>query len=350
MSKLRIGFVGVGFMGQMAHLRNYAALPECEVAAVSELRPHLGQEVARRYGVPKVFKNHLEMLDQCELDGIVASQPYSHHVSLLPDILKRKIPLFTEKPLAISVESGAKLAALTEELQTLYMVGYHKRSDMAMEYAVRIIREWKESGQYGAMRLVRATMPPGDWVAGGNQGYCDSGEIYPILEMESKPENMDQASFNEYNSFVNYYIHQVNALRFLLQEPYKVTYASSSGALLAGESHSGVTVTLEMAPYEIRYGWDESYLVGFEHGYVLVELPAPLASQLPGRVTIMRDSTQELAPITETPVLPRRHAMLNQAANFLAAIRGDRPAPCTVCEALEDLKVAMEYIRLKRGS
>ena len=43
--KPRIGFVGVGNMGQAAHLRNYATLPDCEVAALAELRPKLGQAV-----------------------------------------------------------------------------------------------------------------------------------------------------------------------------------------------------------------------------------------------------------------------------------------------------------------
>jgi len=31
MDKVRIGFVGVGTMGQCAHLKNYAVLPDCEV-------------------------------------------------------------------------------------------------------------------------------------------------------------------------------------------------------------------------------------------------------------------------------------------------------------------------------
>lgn len=34
MKPVRIGLVGVGFMGQAAHLRNYATLEDCEVAAV----------------------------------------------------------------------------------------------------------------------------------------------------------------------------------------------------------------------------------------------------------------------------------------------------------------------------
>jgi hypothetical protein len=43
------------------------------------------------------------------------------------------------------------------------------------------------------------------------------------------------------------------------------------------------------------------------------------------------------------------HAMRQQAANFVAAIRGERKPPCEAAEALEDLKIAREYIRLKEG-
>lgn len=36
---------------------------------------------------------------------------------------------------------------------------------------------------------------------------------------------MDEATFRAYTDFVNYYIHQVNLLRFFLGENYRVTYA-----------------------------------------------------------------------------------------------------------------------------
>jgi hypothetical protein len=42
--------------------------------------------------------------------------------------------------------------------------------------------------------------------------------------------------------------------------------------------------------------------------------------------------------------------MKQQAANFVAAIRGDRKPPCEAAEALEDLKIAREYIRLWKGA
>ena len=51
--QVRIGFVGVGGMGQCAHLKNYAALGDCHVVALAEIRQDLGRAVAARYGIPQ---------------------------------------------------------------------------------------------------------------------------------------------------------------------------------------------------------------------------------------------------------------------------------------------------------
>ncbi|MGI6705106.1 MAG: hypothetical protein ACOX6S_02185 [Clostridia bacterium] len=71
------------------------------------------------------------------------------------------------------------------------MVGYHKRSDPAMEYAHRLIQDWKSSGEYGKMKLVRITMPPGDWV-GGAPKCITSNEAYPSITTEAMPDYFDE--------------------------------------------------------------------------------------------------------------------------------------------------------------
>ncbi len=130
-SRVRIGFVGVGSMGQCAHLKNYAALPDCEVVAIAEVREALGQQVAARYGVPRVYPSHAEMLAAETLDGIVATQPFDRHGVLIPELLAAKTPVFTEKPLAASVPVGERLVSAVAESGTWWMLGYHKRSDPA---------------------------------------------------------------------------------------------------------------------------------------------------------------------------------------------------------------------------
>ena len=136
--KVKIGFVGVGSMGQCAHLKNYAVLDSCEVVALAEVREGLGKKVAAKYAIPKVYPSHAEMIAAEELDGIVSAQPFSRHGIMVPEILKAGVPIFTEKPLAASLEVGEKVLQAAKESGTWHMVGYHKRSDPATMYAKRV--------------------------------------------------------------------------------------------------------------------------------------------------------------------------------------------------------------------
>jgi predicted dehydrogenase len=347
-AKVRIGFVGTGRMGQCAHLRNYALLDECRVVALAEIKKDLGAEVARRYGVPKVYTCHREMLDKEALDGIVCCQPYERHGVLLPEIARRGLPLFTEKPLASSIATGERILRALREHNCRHMLGYHKRSDPAVEYAQREIRGLKESGELGELRYVRMLVAEGGWIAGGYDTFIESNEAVPDLERDPAPADMDEETLAKYAYFVNVFVHQVNLVRHLLGEPYKVTYADPSGVLLAGQSESGIPCAIEMSPYYTTVNWQESVLVAFGKGYVRIELPAPLAVNRPGRVEVLRDPGGR-APEVTTPHLPWVHAMKNQALNFTRFVRGAAPAPCGPEEALEDLKVAREYIRLLTG-
>ncbi len=49
------------------------------------------------------------------------------------------------------------------------------------------------------------------------------------------------------------------------------------------------------------------------------------------------------------PQLSWVHAMRQQAINFVRAIKGEGAPPCQAAEALKDLKVARDYIRLFCG-
>ncbi|MFH2068481.1 MAG: Gfo/Idh/MocA family oxidoreductase, partial [Candidatus Omnitrophota bacterium] len=271
--KVRIGFVGVGYMGQCAHLKNYATVPECEVAAIAELRPKLREAVARKYGVPRTYAGAEEMLAKENLDGIVASQPFDRHGQVVAPLYKAGIPVFTEKPLAASVEVGETMLAALKTGGSWHMVGYHKRSDPATMYAKDTIEKLKVSGEIGKLKYIRILMPAGDWVANGFADIVQTGEEVPDLPHDVRVPGFDSA----YIEFVNYYIHQVNLMRYLLGEPYRVVFADKAGVLFVAESRSGITGTIEMTPYQTTLDWQESALVCFEKGYVKLELPAPLA-------------------------------------------------------------------------
>lgn len=343
--KLRVAFLGCGYMGQNAHMVNYYELPElCEIVAVADAKRGLADKVARHYDIPQVFERYEDMLAGAQFDAVVAAHSFSNHINIVPMVLESKKPLFTEKPLSISYENAVKLADIADKYDMLHMVGYHKRSDPASEYAKGIVDEWLASGEYGKLRLVRVSMPPGDWVGGAPPVLTDSSP-YPTFEAETAPPYFPGKLGEDYISFVNYYIHQVNYLHFILGENIHVEYAAPNGALLAAKSDSGVCATIEMSAYESGHGWYESALIAFEHSYVAVDLPAPLAKQRAGTVRVYRGKDRDAATFTE-PELPNLHAMKKQAMNFIAAVKKERPAPCTSRQAVEDMRVATEYIKL----
>ena len=350
-NKVRIGFVGVGGMGQCAHLKNYASLPDlCEVVAIAELRADMACGVAARYGIPKVYRTHEELLAKEKVDGIVASQQFTRHGVLVPELLRAGVPVFTEKPLAGAVAVGERIVEAVAKSGTFLMVGYHKRSDPATQYAMEQIQALQQSGEIGAMTYVRILMPAGDWVANGFNDLVRGTDPAPPLQWDPPATDMSAEVFKEYISFVNYYIHQVNLMRHLLGSDYTVKYVDPTSRILVGQATSGIPCSIEMSPYVTSIDWQEEALVAFERGYVKITLPAPLASNRPGSVEVFRDPGQGATPTRLTPQLPWVHAMRQQAMNFIAAIRGERPPTCDAATALKDLQTAREYIRLRCGA
>lgn len=335
MSEIKLAFVGAGMMGQGAHLRNYASLPGCRVVALAEKRPRLGQEVARRYGIERVYSDYPEMLAKEEVDGIVAIQPFERHIHYVPDLLQAGLPLLTEKPLAATLADGETIFQATKSASAPYYLGYHKRSDPATAYAMQTMRAWDATREVGGLRYVRITMPPGDWAV---QAFANN-----IGTDEKLEDGFTPAPWDAYGGFVNYYIHQVNLMRYLLGGDYEVLYADPKGITMTVQSTNAVIGVFEMNPFTTTLDWQESALVAYERGWIRLELPAPMVIDQPGRVTVFSEGA--IGPFTVTPVLKPWHAMRQQAANFLSAIRGEEHPLCGAEDALKDLQVAQQYIQ-----
>lgn len=341
---VRLGFVGAGFMGQRAHLRSYSVIPECRVVALAEGRPELARRVAARYGIERIYPSHRDMLESEQLDGVVASVPFSQHASLLPELYEACRHLFTEKPLAVGPETGRRLVELSRSAGCVHMVGYHKRADPAVAWAVERVQRWRESGEAGALRYVRILIPAGDWVAGGNRGYLSGSEPPAASTVEAPPAAFDSEGARSYVAFVNYYIHQVNLLRLLLGESYEVRHVDPSGVVLVAEGRSGVPGVIEMSPYRTATVWEEEALVAFDHGYLRVGLTPPLAQNQPGWVEAFLDPPGTGRSGRERPVLPHVDAMLAQANHFVRVCRDEVQPLSSIEDAAADLAVAYDAV------
>jgi predicted dehydrogenase len=347
-AKVRIGFVGAGFMGQLAHIRSYALLREqCELVALAEPRQRTAELVAARYGIGRVYRDHRELLESEQLDGIVAAQPFRHHAALLPELYPHVRHLFTEKPLAFSAATGDRLARLAGESGCVHMLGYQRRSDPATVEAKRTVDAWKSSGELGGLRYLRICYTDGDWT-GNAHGLIDVGEQPPPFPAEQPPPEFadDDEAVWALSTGVDELVHPLNLLRHFVGERYRLVFVHVSGRLCAFESESGVPMTIEVSPYRASVGFDEELLVAFERGYVRL-CPAPsLAVNRAGRVEIFTDAGGAL-PQRVAPELPWIDPQQAQAANFLRVCRGEATPPTDAAEAAEDLHLVGDIVRAR---
>ena len=345
--KVRIGFVGAGFMGQLAHIRSYALLKdECELVALAEPRQGTAELVAARYGIGRVYRDHRELLESEELDGIVAAQRYTHHAALLPELYPRVPHLFTEKPLALGAATGDRLARLAGEARCVHMLGYQRRSDPATREAKRTVEAWRTGGEVGALRYLRVCFTDGDWTANAEGALIDTGEQPPPADGEQPPpEFADEDARSALSTAADTLVHPLNLIRHLLGERYRVVFVHASGRLIVLESESGIPATIEVTPYRLTVGFDEEILVAFERGYVRLR-PAPsLASKRAGAVELFRDPGFGSVPERTSPQLPWIDPQLAQAADFLRVCRNEAEPPTGVLEAAEDLHLVEDIVR-----
>jgi len=338
-SPLKIGFVGVGGMGQAAHLRHYATLDDCQVVAIAEPMKEKAQRVAAKYEVPNVYPDAASMLQAESLDGIVAIYPFVVHGQVLPPLLESGLPVMCEKPLANSVAHGQAIleAERSSGSGARFYFGYHKRSDPATRAAVDQINAWKQSGDVGPMQYVRMAMPPGDWVNNAFFDLIHTQEPFEPLQADALPADLTEEQRGRQEWQVNYFVHQYNLIRHLLGEDYEVVYGDTAEKIIVMRSVSGVTAVLETATYNTTYGWHETAMITFERGRIDLQLLAPAEIQNPGRVSVYTNAGMDGQSTQTELILPPMSAMRQQAQFFLDTVRGQQTPLCTAEEALKDL-------------
>ncbi len=286
--KLKLGFIGAGFMGQLAHIANYAHIPGCELLALAELRPELGRRVALHYGIPRVYDSHARMLAEAGLDAVVAVTPRSMVFDTAADCLRAGKHLLTEKPMALSHDEASTLAGIAREGGLIYAVGFMRRYDEGIQKAKALLDALVASKEMGRVLYVRAH-------CFGGYNYCNidgaisTDEAIPgyVPDREVVLDWIPAPRREDYARFVNVFSHNINLLRFLFGDGFAIDHVNLS------RRHAGLVVldrgeflcVLEAGHYE-NHGWSETLDVYFERGHVKIYPPPALLRNVAARVEV----------------------------------------------------------------
>src|SRR4051794_22294719 len=155
MSKVRLGYVGCGFMAQKVHLPNFSSLPDCELLALAEVRQDLGQKVQARFGIPKLYADHRAMLADPDIEAVAVSAAFGVQGDIARDALLAGKDVFMEKPMAISVAQADAILNAARRTGKRLMIGYMKRFDAGNELVKTKLDEFKATGELGPITYVR---------------------------------------------------------------------------------------------------------------------------------------------------------------------------------------------------
>lgn len=128
---MKVAVIGVGTMGRH-HARVYSELPEADLVAISDSDSIRADSTAEKFGI-RAYTDHREMLDKEKPDAVSVVVPTALHEKVGMDALNVGCNVLIEKPIAATIEEGARLIQKAREVNKQLMIGHVVRFDPALQ-------------------------------------------------------------------------------------------------------------------------------------------------------------------------------------------------------------------------
>ena len=180
MEKVRIGILGLGAISGI-YLKNLTELfKEVEIIGVYDLFREKTDQVSREYQIPKAYSSMEDMFQDREVEIILnLTRPQDHYEVIKAALLAGK-HVYTEKPLATTLEEGKELVSLARE-RGLLLAG---APDTFLGAAIQTCRKLIDSGFIGRPIGASASM-----ICRGHESWHPAPAFYyqpgggPMMDM-----------------------------------------------------------------------------------------------------------------------------------------------------------------------
>jgi inositol 2-dehydrogenase len=323
MARLNVGLIGVGRLGRVYARDLSARIASTRLVAVADMNEKLARDVAAEFDVPKSYADPEQLIADPTVDAVVIVSPTHAHRDHVVAALQAKKPTFCEKPPALSLAEATAMADAEKQSGTFFQMGFMRRFDPGYAAAKRQVDE----GRIGRPVVFKAT----------------SRDPFPPSLSYADPKSSG-------GIFIDMGIHDFDLARWFMGD---VASVQAVGAVLAFPElasvgdHDNVIATMTFA--DGRLGVVDLTRNGF-YGY-------DISTDLLGT-----EGTIRVGYIRETPVLLMtknsvahdtvpyfmerfERAYTIQLENFAENVLKGRPAPVTIQDGVEALRVAVAATR-----
>lgn len=149
-SPVNVGIVGLGRWAKVL-TRAAAHSDKLKIVAGHSRSEEKRQAFQQEFGVPAV-PDLKTMLADPAIKGVILTVPNEQHFPLAEEVAKAGKHVYTEKPIAQTLEDGLKIASLEKRYGITVTVGHSAR----LMAGIRIIKEKIDSGELGRVAFMEA--------------------------------------------------------------------------------------------------------------------------------------------------------------------------------------------------
>jgi len=177
---IKVGIVGLGRWAKVL-TRASANSNRIKIVAAFSRSAEKRAAFAQETGVPAA-PDMQTLLAHPELKGVILTVPNEQHLPMAEQVAKAGKHVYTEKPIANTLEDGLKIAALEQKYGVSVTVGHSAR----LMAGIRIIKEKIDQGELGRVAFMEANfsneraleLTPQTW-----RWYKDKAPVGPLSQL-----------------------------------------------------------------------------------------------------------------------------------------------------------------------
>jgi predicted dehydrogenase len=128
MNEIRVGVIGVGYLGKF-HAEKYSAMDQVRLIGVVDIDQSRAEEVAARFG-SRAFTDYRDLLGRVDAVSIVV--PTESHFRVGLEFLKHDVDVLIEKPMATTLKQADELIDVAESRARILQIGHLERFNPAV--------------------------------------------------------------------------------------------------------------------------------------------------------------------------------------------------------------------------
>jgi predicted dehydrogenase len=156
--KLKIGIVGVGFVGA-AHVDAVRRIPNAELVAIASSTPERARRHADELAIPRAYADYRELLADADIQVVHNCTPNVWHFPINQAIIEAGKACFSEKPLTMTAAEADQLVQLARERGAPTAVNFNHRGFPQVQEARALV----QGGELGQIHAVHGSYLQ-DWL------------------------------------------------------------------------------------------------------------------------------------------------------------------------------------------